>query len=261
MFDIVDAGFDWIVPPGFSLDRTDGTFSFWILAQYFGELELHVDGKQIEQTTDTLLLLPPDTPHGYICRAPMSHNWLHIEGDFAPFLNRYGLQTHKLYHLTAAPDISELFRAISRSYYANDVYRMEYMRLKVEEILLQTAVQAQRSQEIGYTRSSLLRELRNEIIEHPEKDWSISSMAARLYVSESYFFQLYRQYFGVSPAQDVNVIRAERARSMLVTGLPQAYVAESCGYSSVYSFIRAFKRVTGVTPGQCRREAGRSYHA
>jgi len=253
MFDIVDAGFDWAVPNGFSLDRSDGSFSSWIMAQYFGELELYVEGKTITETTNTLLLLPPNTPHGYVCHAPMSHNWLHIEGEFEPLLARYGLQTRRLYRLPAVADISDLFRAIGRSYFGNDAYRMEYMRLKVEEILLQTAVQEQLPREIGYTRSSMLRELRNEIIEHPERDWSIASMAARLYVSESYFFQLYRQYFGLSPAQDVNAIRAERARSMLVTGLPLAYVAARCGYSSVYSFIRAFKRATGMTPGQCRR--------
>lgn len=253
MFDIVDAGFDWAVPSGFSLDRTDGAFSTWVMAQYFGELELHVEDATLCETTNTLLLLPPDTPHGYICHAPMSHHWLHIEGDFRPYLDRYGIQTHHLYKLSAVSDISELFRAISRCYYSNDAYRMEYMRLKVEEILLQTAMQAQRSQEIGHTRSSRLRELRNEILEHPDADWSISQMASKLYVSESYFFQLYRQYFGISPAQDVNLIRAERARSMLITGLPLAHVAERCGYSSVYSFIRSFKRATGMTPGQCRR--------
>ncbi|MBR5561501.1 MAG: helix-turn-helix transcriptional regulator [Clostridia bacterium] len=253
MFDIDDAGFDWAVPAGFSLDRTDGEFSTWIIAQYFGELELHVEGATFGQTTNTLLLLPPDTPHGYICHAPMSHNWLHVKGDFQPYLDRYGLKTHTLYKLSAVSDISELFHAIRRSYYGSEAYRMEYMRLKVEEILLQTALQAQRSQEVGHTRNSMLRELRNEILEHPDADWTISLMASKLYVSESYFFQLYRQYFGISPVQDVNLIRAERARSMLVTGLPLAHVAERCGYSSVYSFIRSFKRATGMTPGQCRR--------
>lgn len=253
MFSIIEAEYDWAVPAGFSLDRTDGAFSTWIMAQYFGELELHVESKTIEQTTNTLLILPPDTPHGYICHAPMSHNWLHIEGDFQPYLDRYSLKTNQLYRLSAMSDISDLFRAISRSHYSNDAYRMEYMRLKVEEILLQTAIQTQRSQEIEHTRSSMLRELRNEILDHPDADWSISSMASKLYVSESYFFQLYRQYFGISPAQDVNLIRAERARSMLSAGMPLAHVAERCGYASVYSFIRSFKRATGMTPGQCRR--------
>lgn len=253
MFSIIEAEYDWAVPAGFSLDRTDGAFSTWIMAQYFGELELHIEGDTVEQTTNTLLILPPDTPHGYICHAPMSHNWLHIEGDFQPYLDRYSLKTNHLYRLSAMSDISELFRAISRSHYSNDTYRMEYMRLKAEEILLQTAMQAQRSQEIEHTRASMLRELRNEILDHPDADWCISAMASRLYVSESYFFQLYRQYFGISPAQDVNLIRVERARSMLNIGLPLAHVAERCGYGSVYSFIRAFKRATGMTPGQYRR--------
>ena len=76
MFSIIEAEYDWAVPAGFSLDRTDGTFSTWIMAQYFGELELHVESKTIEQTTNTLLILPPDTPHGYICHAPMSRIWI-----------------------------------------------------------------------------------------------------------------------------------------------------------------------------------------
>lgn len=256
LFNVLEAEYNWNVPAGFLLDRTDGAFPYWVIAQYFGELELHIEGKEPTETTNTIIILPPCVPHWYICHAPLSHNWLHIQGDFQPMLERYSLESSHLYPLMEMAEISELFHALSRSCYSRDAYRQEFMRLKMEEILVHLATQINKPQEmkeIGHARSNMLRELRNEILEHPDKEWTVQQMAAQLYLSESHFYQLYRQCFGVSPAQDVSIIRANRAKTMLRTGMPVSFVAERCGYSSVYSFIRAFKRVTGTTPGQYRR--------
>lgn len=252
MFNVVEVGFDWIVPAGFMLDRREEGFPFWIIAQYFNSLELHIEQLQLGETANILIILPPKIAHWYVCHMAMSHNWLHIQGNMYPLLERYHLEPRQLYTLTNMPEITDLFHAISRSSNGNDLYRAEYMKLKVEEMLLHAAVQIHQPQEMSSSRSRMLRELRHKIMEHPDEDWTVQRMAARLYVSESYLFQLYRQCFGVSPAQDVSLIRAERARAMLSDGMPVSFVAERCGYSSVYSFIRSFKRVTGTTPGQYR---------
>ena len=65
-----------------------------------------------------------------------------------------------------------------------------------------------------------------------------------------------RAIFGLTTGQWLIQQRIERARSMLSAGEEAiAEVAISCGYSDQSAFTRQFRRATGLTPSQYRREA------
>ena len=52
--------------------------------------------------------------------------------------------------------------------------------------------------------------------------------------------------------------RIQRASALLETStLSLTDISEMAGYSSVYSFIRAFKHMTGITPGEYQKNAGK----
>ena len=73
-------------------------------------------------------------------------------------------------------------------------------------------------------------------------------MAQRLYLSESFFYVIYKQCFGVSPAHDLQMIRIERACYLLRDGISVTETSSLCGFSNISNFIRQFKKVMGVTP-------------
>lgn len=53
----------------------------------------------------------------------------------------------------------------------------------------------------------------------------------------------------------INSFRADEAKAMLLTTeATMADIAEQCGYASERSFLRAFKQVTGATPGEYRKK-------
>ena len=252
MFTVVDAQYNWYVPEGITLDRTDGAFPYWILAQYFDEIDLQLDQTTVHALPGSILIIPPYTPHKYTCVMPLHHHWMHLQGDLNPLLDHYRLSPLKLYLLRNNSDISTLFRSISLSYHSTDPYRDEYMSLKTEEmlILISTYFHLQESNlDLGFSRMRNLEELRCQILEHPEAEWTIPNMAAQLYVSQPYFYSIYRQRFGITPAQDVQNIRMERACLMLRDGTPVSVTAKQCGYHNVYHFIRQFKKICGITPG------------
>ena len=99
-----------------------------------------------------------------------------------------------------------------------------------------------------------LRQLRAEMILHPEKPWTNEDMAKWLNVSVSRLYPLYRRLFSISPGQDLILMRVEKAKNMLMQGIPVSQVAELLGYSSTFHFIRQFRQHTGVTPGQWGRK-------
>lgn len=84
---------------------------------------------------------------------------------------------------------------------------------------------------------------------------SQASTADALGLSPSYLSRLFRQTTGESFTEALANIRTEQAKVLLRQ--PHAsvnIVAEQTGYLSPHTFIRTFKRVTGITPGRWMKD-------
>jgi AraC-like DNA-binding protein len=94
---------------------------------------------------------------------------------------------------------------------------------------------------------------------HPERRWTVASLAAVAAMSRSAFAARFARLLGESPMGYVARSRMQAALTRLADRVssPSA-IAGEFGYQSEAAFSRAFKRVTGRTPGQARREASSS---
>ena len=89
----------------------------------------------------------------------------------------------------------------------------------------------------------------------PSQPWSVQSLADGVGMSRSAFAARFRDLAGETPMQYVTRWRMLLARSWLHEGDPTlAELAHRLGYGSEAAFCRAFKRATGHSPGQVRRE-------
>lgn len=83
----------------------------------------------------------------------------------------------------------------------------------------------------------------------------VSAVASKLYMSES---QLYRKLIAItslSPATYIQSIKLSRARQM-IDQTPQVTlteIAEGAGFADYSSFVRAFKKLYGITPSAYKR--------
>jgi AraC-like DNA-binding protein len=84
----------------------------------------------------------------------------------------------------------------------------------------------------------------------PEKDWSVTTLAARVAMSRSAFAGRFTQLAGETPMSYLTRVRMRAAREQLARpGTRIADVALRSGYRLEAAFSRAFKRVLGVAPG------------
>lgn len=84
-------------------------------------------------------------------------------------------------------------------------------------------------------------------------------LAETLGISEVYLRRLFLAQFGTTPKQFILNKRIEKAKQLLLdTPMTVTAIAESCGFTSVYHFCRAFKEKTGITPTQYAK-GNRSY--
>lgn len=86
--------------------------------------------------------------------------------------------------------------------------------------------------------------------------WPVQRLAAVSGVSAAHFARAFKQAFGTPPHRYLLTRRIERASSLLRdTELSITEIAFATGWESLGTFGRTFRDITGVSPGELRRDA------
>jgi len=112
--------------------------------------------------------------------------------------------------------------------------------------------------EISQRRTDHVRRLITRIEEYADNHLSdpemyLPSIAAHFGLNPKYLSALYKEHQGISIAETIRRKRIERACTLLRNGLPVHHIAEMTGFANVVSFNRTFRRITGTTPTEYRR--------
>jgi transcriptional regulator GlxA family with amidase domain len=94
-----------------------------------------------------------------------------------------------------------------------------------------------------------------------DEDWPVARLAKVSGVSEAHFARSFKEAFGVPPHRYLLTRRIERAKALLRdTDAPIIDIAFETGWSSLGSFGRAFRGVTGESPSDLRAREQTSAH-
>lgn len=86
-----------------------------------------------------------------------------------------------------------------------------------------------------------------------EEEWPVERLARVSGVSEAHFARSFKDAFGVPPHRYLLTRRIERAKALLRdTDQPIIDIAFQTGWSSLGTFGRVFKDVTGQSPSELR---------
>ena len=89
-----------------------------------------------------------------------------------------------------------------------------------------------------------------------ENSFRISTLYRIANVSSRYYERLFFQKFGVTPKAYILKLKMEYAKELLLSEkIPINDIAQKLGYSDVYHFGKIFKKNTGYTPSQYRKNA------
>ncbi len=84
---------------------------------------------------------------------------------------------------------------------------------------------------------------------------SIAKLAALENYNASYYTDWFKRKVGCMPSEYLQMVRIDKAKEILATTRYRVLdVAMQVGYINSSSFARAFKSVTGLTPGQYRKQ-------
>ena len=153
---------------------------------------------------------------------------------------------------------SEMFQTILNRIISEYRRHDSYAAAMIGTYLFQFAVMLQRElQQQSMDRAYLQPQaaaLQHILDQHITSTVSIHDLARQVHMSESHFSHQVKTLLGVPPQTYVRERRLARAQELLQSSsMTIEEIAIVLGYNEPTSFFRAFKRATGLTPGQFRQ--------
>jgi two-component system, response regulator YesN len=90
------------------------------------------------------------------------------------------------------------------------------------------------------------------ILAHLDRDVTVAECAAHVHLSASYYSSLFKKVTGQTVTQYVTTERINKAKALLVAGMPVQEVSAAVGYEERRYFSDMFKKITGMTPSEFR---------
>lgn len=186
------------------------------------------------------------------CSGPYSNDWIRFATDETyvvattlPFGEPFAIREHSYVH--------ELVRLLVTEHIFNHTYK-EITIDSLLRILFNKLLESY-NQKFTSTLYEHLNALKVDIHNQPHKPWNVSGMAKQLNISKGHLELIYKETFGISCMDDVILSRIDLSKKyLLYSQRPVSEIASLSGYNSLEHFYRQFKRHTGLTPKQYRKE-------
>lgn len=243
-------------PKGFKLSRDD-TGDRYIFVHFLTPVVLYSDKndsnpKEIEE--GACIFYDKHSPQYFSAKGELVHDWMHLTGDWSELFQKYGLEFSKVYYPKNHEFITDIIREIALEEINMERFSDEMIRLKVEELICEIVRKG--SGKPTMTEKFFKKDfqkIRSRFYTEFAKEHNIADYAAELGLCNSRFYGLYKIFFKTTPQQDIITARINHAKFLLLQNrYTVTEIAEKCGYTNQFHFIRQFKKNTGITPGKYR---------
>lgn len=245
---------------GFILNRPNGTQDYTLI--YFKTpVNIYNKGEIITADPGACIIYKPGALHWFEAeKCDLVHDWLHFTPDNKHAFEAMQLPLNQLFYPQNGYFITQRLRNCEIELINKEMCWHETISSELSLLFIQLSREVMRDQ--IYSSNESMAEMENRFKQFRVKmygnayeDWNIDKMSCELSLCRSRFSVLYHKFFDVSPKKDLIAARVERAKYLLLSVDDKIeQIAVMSGYTNTYHFIRQFKALTGITPGDYRRK-------
>ena len=243
---------------GFHISIPEGTFE-WVLLHFYSPMVITLGKRRIDTQANACILYKPGTPQDYYGRLgkfEIDYIRFRTPPQDRNFYREFNLPVDEVFYVKDSDVIKTEMQNITwllTDKSSNHDYELTKNAIgclkKLQTARIFPDEKTQRESELLFR----LEQLRDEIRRNPEK-WTVHAMSENFFLTRSHFSVLYKESFGVSPAQDLKFFLNEKAIALLLTSEKTiAQIAEILNYKECENFIRAFKKMNDISPLQFRK--------
>lgn len=205
-------------------------------------------------TPGTLLFHHWQDPHRNVRRSQHARG-LHVELS-SDWFSRLGLEaaTAEGTHVLADPELRSLFLRLHRELHLGDVAS----GLSIDDLLLQAFARLEDPLPEGAGIPHWVGRVRTLLQDETPENLSIERLAAEGGIHPVHLSRSFRHYFSTNFSTYLRRRMLEGAELLLLDPAASlAEVAHTCGFADQSHFVRCFRTVHGLTPGQYRKRMAR----
>lgn len=223
-----------------------------------------------------LYLIPAFTIHSYECNGEFEHYYIHIYEDVQSnfsLLDEFifpvevvgsELDLHLFQRLCEINPTMNLSQSNPVSYDNNlmliqnivkNKQRTLCERVESRGILFQLMARFFKEAHLkSDVEDNRIKKSLNYVKKHINENIRIESLADIACISKDHFIRLFKKEIGMTPGQYISQKKIEKAQLLLVTGdMPIKEIAFSLSYDDHSYFNRLFRKITGVSPLEYRK--------
>ncbi len=250
---IMEAGFDQVDS---SWHRFIAFFPYYrIYSIVSGHAVIYLQDQTLELVPGKMYFIPSFSIFDAHCDQILSHFWLHFNFDITTtnYLTIYRPKTV----IEAPPLANEIFHQLIRNFDASKANDSPTESLACEG-LAKYLLSFFLPDTSSITTPEAARFI--PVLQYIDKNFHAhianSDLSAIMYLSPTYFSNLFTKQFGITPQQYIQQKRMNSAAIMLFESNKNIReIAFDCGFESEAYFNRSFHKFMGISPGKYRKLA------
>lgn len=147
----------------------------------------------------------------------------------------------------ALPDIISKIASLPND--APDELKKAYIHLTLALILPSLSLKPNGPEE----EKDTVRRVLEHLARHYTEPVSLNSLSEDLKISVSHLSHIFSQQLKINFRKYINILRIDRARQLLQTGMTLTEIGFACGFEDSRTFRRAFSSLQGMSPAEYRK--------
>jgi len=224
----------------------DYTFLFFLSPMHV-ILSDHIE----EAAPGSFVIFAPGDEQDYSALRDFKVSYFRFSCPFEDYAN-FAIPTNEVLTVKDPEKIDHFLSLLNTEYYTQNLFSLEAMDALAKQLFVYISREFDVNRLESEKEQKLYRlflQARFTMLSNCESEWASTNMSQMVDLSRSQFYKYYTDFFGISPMEDLQIARIEKAKNLLLnSNLSVTEIATRCGYASIHHFSRTFKEQCGMSP-------------